>query len=73
MSIPIGLDHLGRELEERGAGGYVLTVGDDGAPHVVQAEIVREAGALEAVVGNRTAANAAKRPHVSLLWPARSA
>jgi hypothetical protein len=73
MSIPVGLDHLGRELEERGAGGYVLTVGDDGAPHVVQAEIVREAGALEAVVGNRTAANAGKRPHVSLLWPARSA
>ena len=73
MSIQVGLDELGRELEARGTGGYVLTVGDDGAPHVVQAEIVREAGGFAAVVGNRTAANAGKRPHVSLLWPARSA
>ena len=73
MSIHVGLDELGRELEARGTGGYVLTVGDDGAPHVVQAEIVREAGGFAAVVGNRTAANAGKRPHVSLLWPARTA
>ena len=72
MSIRVGLDELGRELEARGTGGYVLTVGDDGAPHVVGAEIVREAGGFSAVVVNRTAANAGKRPHVSLLWPART-
>lgn len=73
MSIRVGLDELGRELEARGPGGYVLTVGDDGAPHVVGAEIVREAGGFFTVVGNRTAGNAGKRPHVSLLWPARTA
>ncbi len=72
MSIPIPLDRLRAALEERDGRAYVLTVSDDGRPHVVHGTICWEGDTLAADVGGRSAANAAARPSVSLLCPVRS-
>jgi hypothetical protein len=72
MSIPVPLDRLRAAVAERGGGGNVLTVSDDGRPHAVHAPVCWEGDALAAEVGRRTAANATARPSVSLLYPVRS-
>lgn len=72
MSIPVPLDRLRAALEERGGNAYVLTVSDDGRPHVVHSALRWDGDALAADVGKRSAANAAARPSVSLLYPLRS-
>ena len=71
MSIPVPLDRLRAALEERGGNAYVLTVSEDGRPHVVRCTARWEGDALAADVGSRSAANAAARPMVSLLYPVR--
>src|ERR1043166_466237 len=72
MSVPIPLLRLRAAIEERGASGYLLTVCDDGSPHAVHAPVRWEADAIVADVGKRSAANAAARPSVSLLFPVRA-
>ena len=72
MSIPIPLDRLRAALDERDGRAYVLTVSDDGRPHVVHGAIRWEGDTLAVDVGGRSAANAAARPSVSLLCPVRS-
>jgi hypothetical protein len=49
----------------------VLTVSDDGRPHVVHAPVGWDGDRLAAEVGRRSAANATARPAVSLLFPVR--
>lgn len=50
---------------------YLVTVGDNGRPHVVAVEPVFTAGAFDVgAVGDHTAANLADHPDVTLLWPA---
>lgn len=73
MSIPVPLDRLRAALEERGGGAYLLTVSDDGRPHAVHVPTRWQGDHLAAEVGKRTAANAAARPAVSLVFPLRSA
>jgi hypothetical protein len=51
---------------------YVVTVSADGAPHTVYAPVRWQGDGLAAEVGARTAANAAARPAVSLLYPVRA-
>jgi hypothetical protein len=72
MSIPVSLQELRSALEERGGSAYLLTVTDDGRPHAVHAAVWWEGDALAVDVGKRTAANAAARPSVSLLYPVRT-
>lgn len=72
MSIPVPLDGLRAALQERGGGAYLLTVSDDGRPHAVHVPTQWEGDALAAEVGKRTAANAAARPAVSLVYPLRN-
>jgi Pyridoxamine 5'-phosphate oxidase len=72
MSIPVSLDRLRAAIAERAASAYVLTVSDDGRPHAVHAPVRWEGDALAADVGRRTAANAAARPGVSLLYGVRA-
>jgi hypothetical protein len=72
MSIPVPLDRLRAALEERGRSAYLLTVSDDGRPHVIHGSVRWEGDALTTDVGRRSAANAATRPSVSLLYPVRS-
>jgi hypothetical protein len=71
VSIPVVLRNLDATVAERGAAAYVLTVSDRGTPHVVHAEIIRSAEGLVAVVGEGTAHNASRRPHISVLYPSR--
>lgn len=68
MSIPVALEKLRVEAERYGATPYLLTVSDDGRPHSVSVAASWRGGALVAKTGKRTAANAASRRLVSLLW-----
>jgi len=72
MSVPIPLDRLRAALAERAEAAYVLTVSEDGRPHVVHAPVRWEGDVLAARVGRRSAANATARPSISLLYPVRS-
>jgi hypothetical protein len=71
MSIPVALDDLRAAVAERGGAAYLLTVSDAGAPHAVHVAVAWDGDRLAADVGKRTAANAAARSQVSLLWPVR--
>lgn len=71
MSIPVDLDRLRDELETYGLQPYLLTVTDTSRPHAVAASVEWDGGSLVMAVGGRTAANAAARPDVTLLWPPR--
>ena len=72
MSVPVPLLRLRAAVEERGASGYLLTVCEDGSPHAVHTPLRWEGESLVADVGKRSAANAAARPSVSLLFPVRA-
>ena len=70
MNVEMALDRLEKAIAERGAGAYVLTVTGDGRPHAVYLDVAWEHGRLVAPgIGATTAANAAARPNVSLLFP----
>jgi hypothetical protein len=71
MSLPVPLLALRAAVEERGASGYLLTVSDEAAPHAVHVAVCWDGEVMVADVGKRTAANAAARPSVSLLFPVR--
>ena len=73
MSIPVALGELHAAIAERGPGVYLLTVSDDARPHAVHVVVRWEDDALAIEVGKRSAANAAARPAVSLLFPVRTA
>ena len=72
MSIPVALEGLRAAIEERGGSAYVLTVSDDARPHAVHVCVRWDRDVLAADVGKRSAANAAARPTVSLLFPVRA-
>ena len=72
MSIPVILEGLPAAVEERGGSAYVLTVSDDARPHAVHVPVRWQGDVLAADVGKRSAANAAARPAVSLLYPVRA-
>jgi hypothetical protein len=59
-------------VTERGPGVYLVTVSAQGGPHTVYTTARWEDGALFAEAGTTTAANAAARPLVSLLFPVRA-
>jgi hypothetical protein len=69
MSLPVKLDDLAAAVADR-AYGYLVTVGEDGRPHVVAVTpaVSREALSV-AQPGRRTRANAATRPTVTVVYP----
>jgi hypothetical protein len=71
MSIPVPLEKLRAAIAERGGIAFLLTVTDDARPHAVHVPLRWEGDVLAAEVGKRSAQNAAARPSVSLLAPAR--
>ena len=71
MSISVPLESLRAALDERGGNAYLLTVADDARPHAVHVPVRWQGNVLAADVGKRSAANAAARPSVSLLYPVR--
>lgn len=69
VSIPVSLDRLRAEVQHFQVGAYLLTVSDDASPHCVAVVVSWIDDELVMESGNRTKANAAARPSVSLLWP----
>ena len=72
MSISIPLERLRAAIEERGETAYLLTVSAEATPHAVHGRVRWDGDVLATDVGKRTAANAAARPTVSLLFPVRT-
>jgi hypothetical protein len=69
MSISVELERVQAEAVQRGTGAFLLTVTDDGRPHVVAVTVGWEAGALAMSAGRTSVHNAGLRPGVSVLWP----
>jgi hypothetical protein len=71
MSIAVELAELRAAIDDTDRAPFLLTVSDDGRPHSVAVAATWSGDELELPVGNRTLANAAARPLVCLIWPAR--
>ena len=70
MSVPVDLGDLRDKVAEHGPVAFLVTVGDDGAPHVVSASVDLDGDVLRAGCGRTTGANATRSPSVTVLWPA---
>lgn len=68
MSIPVDLENLATEVDDRGP-GYLLTSGPDGRPHTIELTFAVDGAVLKARSGKSSARNIADRPLVALLWP----
>jgi len=68
VSVSVGIDELQERSAEFGVIAFLLTVTDDGRPHVVSVRVAWEHDALLAGAGRTTAANIVRRPAVSVLW-----
>ena len=64
----VSLDALWEQVDEFGAHPYLITVGTDGAAHVVSVTGRVADGAYVVGLGRTTAANITANPTVSLLW-----
>ena len=70
VSAPSDTASLAERVEEYGPVAHLVTVSGDGAPHVVSVRVEQLGGDLVVPAGRHTAANAAARPGVTLLWAA---
>lgn len=69
VTVPVGLDQVRAEAAKYGDTPYLLTVSEDGRPHAVSVRVRFDEGKITMPGGNRSRANAATRPDVTLLWP----
>ncbi len=69
MSIKVELSDLREIVAQQAPFAYLLTVSDDGRPHAVAITVHVGEATIAGEAGNRTCANATRRPDVSLLWP----
>jgi hypothetical protein len=65
----VSLERLRDEVARFGVHPFILTVSDAGRPHAVAATVAWDGAHLVGGCGRSTAANAAARPEISLLWP----
>lgn len=73
MSIPVDLDRLAEVLARYGF-AYLVTIGDDGRPHLVAVSPVLTDGVLTVgELGRTTTRNLTARPQVTLVWPPQAA
>lgn len=70
MTEKVDLAGLGERIDELGPAAYLVTVGEDGRPHVVSVQVDRDGERLTMPAGRTTCANVAARPVATLLWPA---
>jgi hypothetical protein len=69
VSVSVSLDRLGAEVARYGSWAYVVSVKDDGRPHLVSAQLAWDGSVFTlAGAGRHTSANAVERPGLSLLW-----
>jgi hypothetical protein len=71
MSLPVDLDALPARIAEYGNTPFLVTVNDEGAPHVVSVTLHHEGDGLVVPVGRRSRANVERNQEVTLLWPSR--
>lgn len=69
VSLPVDLDALRDRIAEHGHTAFVVTVNEDGTPHVVSTTVRIDGDRLAIPVGRRTRANAERAAAVTLLWP----
>lgn len=69
MSVAVDIAALGERIAEYGERAYLVTVGDDGSPHVVSVGVALEGAQLALRVGRGTAANLSDRAAATVLWP----
>jgi hypothetical protein len=69
MSVRVELDKLWERIGEYGPQAYLVTVTDEGTPHVVSVVVDRLDDRLAVGMGRRTRANLQVRPTLTLLWP----
>jgi hypothetical protein len=70
VSVPVELDALAAQVAVHGPQAVLLTVNELDRPHAVAVEVAMgDDGCLRAGAGSRTAANVARRPGASMLWP----
>ena len=69
MSISVELERVQAEAAQRGPGAFLLTVTDDGRPHVVAVAVGWDAGGPVMSAGRTSVRNAGARAGVTLLWP----
>jgi hypothetical protein len=63
------LSELFERVREFGPRAFLVTVSDDGSPHVVSVPVERHDDGLTVGAGRTSRANATARPAVSLVWP----
>lgn len=68
MSVPVAIDELEARLAEYGRTPFLVTTGDDLRPHTTHVVVALHDGRLVCGAGRKTAANAAARPLVALLF-----
>ena len=68
MSAPLDTASLAERVEEYGPIAHLVTVSAEGVPHVVSVRVERRDGDLVVGAWRHTAANAAERPRVTLIW-----
>jgi len=68
MSIPVEIAELEERIAEYGEQAFLVTVTEEGTPHVVSAVVRVEAGRLVMGAGRRTRANLERHPTATLLW-----
>ena len=67
--MTVDLQALHERIGEFGDRAFLVTVGDDGRPHVVSVHVGADGDRLVVAAGRRTTANVTARPGVTLLWP----
>ncbi|HEX2849518.1 MAG TPA: pyridoxamine 5'-phosphate oxidase family protein [Acidimicrobiales bacterium] len=70
MSVAVELEQLAERVAEYGSVAFLVTVGDDGSPHVTSAAVAVEDEVITAGAGRTTSGNVGRRPAVTVLWPA---
>src|SRR5205814_3208403 len=69
VSVPVALERLRDEVATYGSAAFVITVSDDGRPHVVSTRVSWNDDELIVAAGRHTLANAGARATATLLWP----
>jgi hypothetical protein len=68
VSQPVDLAALEHRIREYGTAAYLVTVNEDGSPHVVSVVVRYDGAAIRCAVGGRTRGNLARRGAATVLW-----
>jgi hypothetical protein len=68
MSIPVEIAEVAERITEYGDQAFLVTVGDEGAPHVVSVVVRVDDERLRMGAGKRTRANLARAATGTLVW-----